>query len=127
MTQAIIAASMTEAELTQNILDLARALGYLAFHAKDSRRSEPGFPDIVLIGRGRIIAIEAKSEKGKLRGPVQGKHRLLPGQQQWLDAFWQNGGESYVWRPRDWLDGSVERILRLEHPMTEFPDKEERA
>ena len=108
----VAAAAMTEAELTQNVLDLARALGFLAFHARDSRRSEPGFPDILLVGHGRILVVECKTEKGKLRPAVMGKRRMLPGQQDWLDAFAECGAEAYLWRPSAWLDGEIERVLK---------------
>ncbi len=111
-TQERIARAMSEKELVQNILDLARALDYLAYHSKDSRWSEPGFPDIILVGRGRVIAIECKAEEGKLRGPVQGHYRVFPGQQDWLDAFQKGGAEAYLFRPSSWLDGSIERVLK---------------
>lgn len=68
---------MTEKELQQAVLDLARSKGWKAYHTFDSRRSEPGFPDAILIRGERLIAVEFKSEKGK----------LTEAQTDWLEAF----------------------------------------
>lgn len=101
--RAVTAQRMGEKELLQNILDCARALGYLAYHTHNSRRSEPGFPDIIAVGYDRLLAIECKREK---------EHPTLA-QQNWLDELAHVPGvECYVIRPSDWLSGEVERILR---------------
>ena len=47
------------------VVDLARTLGWRVYHTYDSRRSQPGFPDLVLV-RERILFLELKSETGKL-------------------------------------------------------------
>lgn len=95
------APAMTEKELQQSVLDLARARGWRCYHTFDSRRSEPGFPDAVLIRGERLLAIEFKSEKGK----------LTPEQQAWLEAFrdvWVV--EAIVVRPARTFD-AVEALL----------------
>jgi hypothetical protein len=60
---------VSEAQLQSMVLDLARWAGYLAYHTHDSRRSRPGFPDLVLVHTttGRLIFVELKSEKGRVR------------------------------------------------------------
>ena len=107
--QTIIAESMSEAELQDNIIALAKLLGWLV-HAqrpartKDGRWMTPiqgdaGFPDLVLArrrdGRRQIIYAELKSETGK----------ATPEQQEWLDLL---GG--CLWRPSDYE--TVESLLR---------------
>jgi hypothetical protein len=86
---------MTEKELQQSVLDLARSKGYRCYHTFDSRRSEPGFPDIIAIRGERLVAIELKSETGK----------LTDAQTDWLRAFnevWQV--DAIVIRPAPTLD-----------------------
>lgn len=74
----------------------------LAYHTYSSRRSVPGFPDLVMLspGTGRCIVAELKTETGKLS--VE--------QERWLEAFRKNPGiEVFVWRPSDWPE--ITRIL----------------
>ena len=68
---------MTEKQLQQAVLDLARRMGWRCYHTFDSRRSEPGFPDIIAIRGERLVAIELKSDTGK----------LTDAQVEWLTAF----------------------------------------
>lgn len=66
-----------EKELQSSLIELARSLGYRVYHTHDSRRSEPGFPDLILVRDRRLVAIECKSATGK----------LSPEQIAWLRAF----------------------------------------
>ncbi|HVM69552.1 MAG TPA: VRR-NUC domain-containing protein [Gaiellaceae bacterium] len=79
-----------EKELTTQIVDLARTLGWRRYHTHDSRRSAHGFPDEVLV-RDRLILLELKREKGK----------LTPEQAAWITDLLNAGAEVYVVRPRD--------------------------
>lgn len=85
---------MRERDLQQAVIDLARLLGWLAYHPYDSRRSEPGFPDLVLVhpAKGRVLYRELKSERG----------RLSPAQRKWISALNQAGADADVWYPRHW-------------------------
>ena len=66
--------------------------GFVSYHTFDSRKSEPGFPDIIAILPGVvIIAVELKTNRG----------RVTSSQQFWLDAFRSVGIYTGVWRPRD--------------------------
>lgn len=94
---------MTEKQLQAAIVECARLLGWLTYHTFDSRRSSPGFPDLILIRGGRLIAAELKSETGKMR----------PEQDAWLEAFIGTGALAAVWRPSHWLAGLVEETLRV--------------
>lgn len=83
---------ITEKAFQQAVVDLARLNGWLCYHTYDSRRSEPGFPDLVLLKGRWIITPELKTEKGRLR----------PEQRTWLDALRKVGISAPVWRPSDW-------------------------
>ena len=94
---------MMEADLQAAVVKLARMLDYLCYHTHDSRRSAPGFPDLVMVHprSGVIVFAELKSATG----------RVTPEQDQWLRALAVRGA-AFVWRPRDLADGSVTRALQ---------------
>jgi hypothetical protein len=93
---------VTEKELQAAVLKLAGYTGWLSYHTYDSRRSTPGFPDLIMVRWGRGLAVELKSSKG----------RATPEQLNWLALLSSTGWESYLWRPSDWIDGTIEAILR---------------
>lgn len=66
-----------EAEWQTTVEDLARVYGWRVYHTRDSRGSEPGFPDLVLVRPPRLIFAELKRERG----------RVSPTQQSWLQAL----------------------------------------
>lgn len=80
----------TEAGFQRWCLDLALTLGWRVYHTHDSRRSEPGFPDLVLV-RERVLFREVKTQQGRMR----------PEQQTWLDLLTKAGADAKVWRPAD--------------------------
>ena len=95
---------MTEKQLQAAIVELARLTGWLVYHTHDSRKSEPGFPDLCMVRKrdGRLIFAELKSAKAKLSDE----------QIDWGNALMQDVyREYYVWRPSDWQDGRIERTL----------------
>ena len=81
---------MKEKEWQAQVVSLARRLGWMTYHTYDSRRSEPGWPDLVLL-RERMVIAELKTQKG----------RVSEAQQKWLDALREAGVETYLWRPSD--------------------------
>lgn len=95
---------LTEQQLMEAVLELAAWLRYKAYHTHDSRHSAAGFPDLVLCGRGRVVFVELKSEKGQ----------LTAAQMEWYTQLIANGGDAFVWRPADWLDGSIREELTRE-------------
>lgn len=103
---------ITERALKDACIDLAKAHGWLIFHALPSInvrgrwathfQGHPGFPDLVLVHpAGDLLVAELKSEIG----------RVTPAQQRFLDAFKSAGVESYVWRPAELKDGTIARRL----------------
>lgn len=84
--------SLREKHFQQQVLDLARMYGWLAFHDYDSRMNARGFLDTVLLKPGRLIFAELKSETGTLR----------PEQKQWMQWLATCPCvEVYLWRPGD--------------------------
>jgi len=75
----VLADAMTEDELQTMIINAALYAGWLVFHDNDSRQNRAGFPDLVLVKPPRVLIIELKSAKGRIR----------PEQQVWLDALEQ--------------------------------------
>ncbi|MEM0142446.1 MAG: VRR-NUC domain-containing protein [Candidatus Parvarchaeum sp.] len=95
-----LADTMSERDLLHNVKQLALLTKWLVYHTYDSRRSDPGFPDLVLV-KDRIIFVELKTAKGRLR----------PQQKIWLAALEDTGAEVYVWRPIDWTNGTIRKVL----------------
>lgn len=90
---------MTEREFMAAVVQLARASGWLVYHTFDSRRSQPGFPDLVLV-RERVMFRELKVRDGKLSLE----------QRTWLARLRSAGADAAVWRERDWA--TVENDLK---------------
>lgn len=93
---------MSEKTLQEAVERCARLLGYRVYHTHDSRRSEPGYPDLCMVRRGRLVYAELKSAKGRVR----------PEQHAWLAELAAAGAETYLWRPEHWLSGEIEAALR---------------
>lgn len=102
--QALVARGMSESELLAHVVRMARELGWIVYHAWRSDHSEAGFPDLVCLRRmpDRVLVAELKRE---------GKDPT-PAQLTWLGYFEAVGVPAYVWRPGDWVDGSIEAVLR---------------
>lgn len=63
-------------------------------------QGDKGFPDLVLVGRGRVIFAELKTAKGVVSDD----------QREWIEAIAATPVEVYLWRPAD-LD-EIAEILR---------------
>src|SRR5678816_2687074 len=84
---------MLEKDWQRQVRELAETLGYRrAYHTFDSRRSDVGFPDLVLVSaqRRRVIYLELKREKGRVSDMQAG----------WIRDLHLAGAEVYVARPR---------------------------
>ncbi len=93
-------ARISEKHFQSQVLELARLSGWRCYHTFDSRRSVPGFPDLVLVRAPVVLFAELKSESGKLR----------PEQREWLELLSRcEGVEARLWRPGDWSE--VEETL----------------
>ena len=94
---------MTEAQLLEAVRALARLRGYLTYHTHRSDRSEPGFPDLVLLHptAKHLVFAELKTAKG----------RVAPAQHVWIDSLRRAGSDAYIWRPADLDGGLIARAL----------------
>lgn len=116
------ALNVREAELQLAVVQLAGYQGFRVYHTFDSRHSEPGFPDLVMVRPPRLLVVELKAERG----------HVSVEQAAWIGAFTAIGGsvrfvveaarehdllggieepsvECYVWKPSQWDE--IERIL----------------
>ena len=99
--RASVAARMTEAELQAHVILAATTLGWRHYHTHRSDRSPAGFPDLVLVRRGVVVFAELKRQTG----------RVSPAQREWLADLKATPNPTYVWRPGDWLDGTITHAL----------------
>lgn len=93
---------MTEAALQSQVRTAALTAGWLFYHVYDSKRSDPGFPDVVVVRDDRVMFRELKTQKG----------RLSPEQVQWKEALLEAGADWAIWRPYDWARGLILEELR---------------
>jgi hypothetical protein len=93
--------SQLEKAFMGQVLELADLHGWLSYHSYDSRRSTPGFPDLVMVRNKTLIFAELKTAKGK------------PSKEQtkWLEALSQvETVSSHIWKPSNWQE--IEGVLR---------------
>lgn len=83
---------MTESEFQKMVTDLCGWLHLRWYHTHDSRRSPEGFPDLVIVGKAKVLYVELKSDKG----------RVSKAQQAWIDDLRRVGQEARIWYPKDW-------------------------
>lgn len=118
----LIAKQMTEKELMQSVIDMAQFRGWKVAHFRPAptgrvdQNGKPiwvtpvqadgrGFPDLLMIRGPQALAVETK-----VQSPSKGK--ITPEQQIWLDGLSHVLGiTSFVWRPSDWLDGTIQKVL----------------
>jgi len=95
---------VSEANLQANVISMAELCGWRLYHTHDSRRSNAGFPDLILIRGGALIVLELKSERG----------RVTTAQLAWLDDFAAVPGVvvARVLRPSHWKAGEIDQYLK---------------
>jgi len=81
-----------EDDFQQGRIDLARSVGWRAYHTRDSRRSEPGFPDLIMVRNHCMIVAECKTDTGQ----------CTDDQANWLEAFDKiKVMRTQLWRPKN--------------------------
>jgi hypothetical protein len=94
---------VSERDLQALIVTLAKLHGWRTYHTHDSRRSAPGFPDLVLVRPPRLVFAELKTQRG----------RISPAQREWFEDLRRcQGVEVYLWKPSD--RNHIARVLRGE-------------
>ena len=94
---------MSEREFQAQVIAAAEAMGWLCYHTHDSRRSQPGFPDLIMVRGYRMVALELKV----------GRNKPTVDQVRWLAALrevWRV--DALVARPDDW--DSLMELLKHE-------------
>ena len=103
----------TEEGFLQQVKELAVACGWLAYHTRRSKGSDPGFPDLVLVKRGKLLFWELKMKPARVKAG-----RLTDAQLDWAAelepvTIGTLGRVEYrVLRPEDWDD--IEKTLKEE-------------
>lgn len=102
------AEAMSEDDLQDAVMQMAELLGWVVVHFRPARtekgwrtavQGQKGFPDLVLARDGRVLFRELKTTKGK----------PTVDQEIWLEALGDLGA---IWRPQQWLDGTIQHELR---------------
>jgi hypothetical protein len=99
----ILAAAMPERTLQENVRRMALAFRWRYFHVHRSQHSPAGFPDVIAVRDGVLLAFELKRQD---KEPA-------PDQAAWLaDLAAVPGVTAGLWKPMDWISGEIERVLR---------------
>ena len=95
---------LLEKDLQRHVRAFAEGLGWRVYHSWTSIHSPRGFPDLLCIRDGEIVAIELKREKGK----------VSPLQDEWIGEFRKVLGVRFagVIRPSNWFAGELDEVLR---------------
>lgn len=99
--RALILATVSEEAFLQAVIEQAKFHGWWVVHARDSRKSTPGLPDLLLIRPPRVVFAELKKTGGRLSREQVHVNALLAA---------CPGVESYVWHPED--ERRITEILR---------------
>lgn len=102
---------ITESEFTRQVLECARLHGWISAHFRPALTARgtwrtavqgdgAGFPDVILVRGGVLIAAELKV----------GKNKPTEAQRRWLDEFAACGVRAAVWTPADWSE--IEEAMR---------------
>ena len=76
--------------------------GWLAYHTYSSKRSDPGFPDLVLLRGSVLLFVELKSIHG----------RVSPAQAEWIERLNAvDGIEAMVVRGSDETEALCRRLM----------------
>ncbi len=85
--------ALSERAFQRQVVEFAELMGWRTYHTYDSRRSNAGFPDLVLVRPPRVVFVELKRERG----------RATRDQDLWAALLRACPGvEYYLWKPSDW-------------------------
>ena len=100
----MVSGLVSEKDFLRTVLEYAQLHGWKVHHIFESRqyarRTDKGFPDLVVAKRKRLVFAELKSQ----RGPVTAD------QKDWLELLKTvRGARTFLWRPSDWQE--IEQVL----------------
>ena len=93
--------ALSEAHLQTLVTDTCDLMKLRWHHETDSRKSKPGFPDLVIVGPGGTLFRELKKQHGRVRKD----------QKDWLEDLTKAGADAAIWRPSDWENQSIYQQL----------------
>lgn len=106
---------ISEKELQNGIVQVAKILGYHVMHTRSvpvkrgkrvvwqaPLQGHPGFPDLCIVGNGRVLFRELKV----------GRNVLSAEQAGWIRELELAGADVSVWTGEQWFAGLVEAELR---------------
>lgn len=96
-TQLVTATPMSEVTLLGRVRHLCDLYGTTHYHTRDSRGSNPGFPDLVIVGPGGVLWRELK---------VKGR-TLTIDQRRWQRALMGADQDHGVWTEQDYASGRI--------------------
>lgn len=110
---------LTEAHFQQAVYEAARLNGWLVAHFGSSEGADGNWRTATRFdGRGWPDLVLAHPDHGILFRELKTDHgTLTKAQIEWLDLIYTAGGDSAVWRPKDWL----KIIGQLKGKATEWP------
>lgn len=95
--------SVSEKAFMGRVIERAKLHGWRVYHTHDSRRSEKGFPDLVLVKNGRCVFAELK--RSRAESPTAE-------QVAWLADLAACGLPAHLWTPEAWDE--IEATLKGE-------------
>ena len=78
------------------------AMGFLTYHTYDSRRCPPGFPDLWVIGFGKLLVLELKA----------GRNTTTTEQDRWLAELRAAGIDARVYHVSQWPSRNIVKELQ---------------
>lgn len=91
-----------EADTQEAIIDLCLRLGYLVFHDNDPQRNRAGFPDLVIVGYGKLVILELKTDRNE----------ATPQQRAWLAELTAAGIDARIYRTSSWKTNDLVNELQ---------------
>ncbi len=91
----------SEKDFQSNVVQLAEPCGWLVYHTFNSRRSQRGFPDLVMVHARRRLLVVAEL---KVNTPLSAEQYF------WLMTFLMITPHVYLWHPEDMV--FIEKLLR---------------
>ena len=97
-----VSGTVSEQAFMATVLQAAEIYGWWTYHTHDSRRSNAGFPDLVLIKPPRVLFLEVKSERGRLSRAQADVLAMLQECGPLSCRFERDGVSAAMVRPSDW-------------------------
>ena len=97
----------TENEFMADVREACTFHKVLVYHTHRSDRSDPGYPDLTIVGAKGVLFRELKTATGK----------VSEDQVEWIDRLTRCGADADVWRPAD-----MQRIHRELRALGQLPD-----